>query len=335
MKAKIRVSLLILFSLGLISGCSETDSPSGSADSEALQSVDIMIDWKAEPTYAGFYLAKELGFYENVGLNVSIIEGNGASSTAQIIGSASDFDLGSSTGSATAIAISKDIPVVSVGVFYPNTPTVIYSIEPDEIETPSEIEGRSIGLIPGSTTYHEYIAFAEANELDREEIEEVNVGFDVAPLLNGQVDALMNYAELTPVQLRLDGYSVATIRLSSYGVNLYGLNFIANRSFMENNPHTVCKAFSATKRGYEVVKENPERAAEFFSRLFPEKDPEYVRQSMKIVSDQLWEGGFEGEAAQGWAATLDFLESRELISRRPAITEVQASGCDSLDYPAS
>jgi ABC-type nitrate/sulfonate/bicarbonate transport system substrate-binding protein len=153
-----------------------------------LEKVKILLDWKSEPTYAGFYIAKEKGYFKQQGLDVEIVEGNGATTSAQVIGSTDTYLLGSCSGAATAIARSKGIPIKSLAVLYPNIPTVLYSLTENPILKPTDMIGKRIGLASGSINVDEYRGVVAANKIDRTKIKEVGVGFDVAPLLTKKVD---------------------------------------------------------------------------------------------------------------------------------------------------
>eukprot|EP01036_Dinobryon_divergens_P048854 gene48854-65506_t len=100
---------------------------------DSLQKVEILLDWKALPTFGGFYLAREMGAFERRGLEVTFAETQGAISSAEMIGSGKQYWIGSSSGIATAIGRSKGVPVKSLAVYYAKTPTVIYTRGEDRI----------------------------------------------------------------------------------------------------------------------------------------------------------------------------------------------------------
>ena len=307
--------LSVLFSISvvvLLSSCAQQDNSDASTDGR--EKITLLLDWKSEPTYAGFYIAKKLGYFLEEGIEATIVEGNGATISAQLIGIGDEYVIGSNSGAATAIARSKGIDLKSTAVLYHEIPTVIYSLERRPIREPSDLIEARIGLIDGSITKDEYIGLIQANNLDRNEIIELSTGFDVSPLLSNQVDGLMNYAELTPVQLRIDGYPVVTMRLSDYGVSAYSLNLIANGKFANEHPETVSKITRAVTKGYEFVKNDPEQSARIFLDLFPEKSEEFVNASMKIVAQQI-DGEKVGEqSVEGWQMTIDTLESLGLLN---------------------
>jgi len=287
------------------------------------KAVKLLIDWKAEPTYAGFYLAKNQGQYSKRGFDVDIVEGNGATVAAQLVG-AGTYSIASCSGEATAIARAKGIPVKSLAVFYPNVPTVIYSRGDKPIRTPADLIGKTIGTINGSITLDEYRGLLAAQRLDRSKIKEIDVGFEVAPLLSHQVDGLMNYQELTPVELRLQGNDIVTMRLADYGIKAYSLNLISNDSTIAADPKMLRAIVDATIEGYRFVRENPEQAAAILSKLFPERKPEYVRASLAEVSKLLGPGSVGEQTKEGWTDSINTLQSLGLLAKPISIDEVMA-----------
>ena len=295
----------------------------GSQDQEKqFQKVQLLIDWKAEPTYAGFYLADQLGEFSKRGLDVDIVEGNGATTSAQVIGTGATYIIGSCSGAATAIARSRGIPIRSVAVYYPNVPTVLYSRADTPIRTPQDMIGRRIGLITGSITVDEYRGVLAANAIDRDTIKEVSVGWDVATLLTGKVDGLMNYEELTPVQLRLQGYDIVKMRFRDFGVRAYSLNLIVNEAAAEEHHRTIVAVIESVNAGYRYLRDKPEDAARIFSGLFPEKNPEYVRQSIAIVASLLGEGKIGLQTREGWQETIDTLDRLGLLDSEISVDDI-------------
>lgn len=287
--------------------------------------VTFLIDWKAEPTYAGFYIAKEKGFYRKRGIDIDIVEGNGATTSAQVIGSGQSSFIGSCSGEATAIARSKGIPIRSVSVLYPNVPTVLYSRGDTPIRRPEDMIGKRIGIINGSITLDEYRGLLAANHIDRSQIAEVDVGFEVAPLLQKKVDGLMNYQELTPVALRLEGHDIAEMRFADFGIKAYSLNVIVNDGASRKEEETIRAVVDGTREGYELLRRDPGQAAAIFSALFPERNKDYVRESIKIVARLLGTGEVGRQTVEGWQETIKMLSSLGLLAKAVTVDEVAAS----------
>lgn len=296
-----------LFVVSTLLGCS---GPSNSGD---VQRVQFLIDWKAEPTYAGFFLAQELGYFEAEGLDVSIVEGNGASTAVQVVGDGGANPIGTASGAATVIGVARGIPIKSVAVVYPEVATVIYSLARAPIRSPRDLSGRRIGLIAGSVTKDEFWAMIRANDVSPSSFDTVGVGFDATTLLSGQLDGLLNYAELTPVELSVRGDSVVTMPLRDYGVSSYGLNIIVNDRYLEEHPDVVRGVVTGATRGYAFLRSNPDSAAALFIRRFPERDPAFVRASIRVVAENLGRGDIGHQDQEGWSRTVATLVQMGLI----------------------
>ena len=292
-----------------------------SAHAQPREKVELLIDWKPSPTYAGFFLAQQTGAFERRGLDVEIVIGHGASAAAEWIGRGDSTWIGSSSGAATAIARSKGAAIRSLAVYYRETPTVIYSLGQSGagsgILRPQDLLGRRIGLVPGSTTVDEYRALLAANKLDRARITEVEVGWDAQPLLDGKVDALIDYKEITPAELMAAGRKLEILRLADFGVDCYSLNLIVNAAaWADPRRRPVAKRIAeALAEAYEVVRVRPAAASASFMVFFPTMSPRYIELGMADVARELGAPPAGAQTRAGWQKTLATLGSLGLLQQ--------------------
>lgn len=288
------------------------------------QKVEILLDWKALPTFAGFYLAREMGAFERRGLEVTFAETQGAISSAEMIGSGKPYWIGSSSGIATAIGRSKGQPIKSLAVYYAKTPTVIYTRGEDRIAHPRDLYGKTLGLVPGSITNEEFRALLTANRLDRSKIKETTVTWNAYDLVEKKVDALIDYDEMAPAALIAEGRRITMIRLSDFGVKAYSLNLIVNDDAWADpvRREIARKVEEAVQEGYNLVRERPADAASHFSRLFPRLAPRYVDRSMATVSQQLSGPPTGQQTRAGWEATISTLDALGLLAKPVTVDDV-------------
>jgi ABC-type nitrate/sulfonate/bicarbonate transport system substrate-binding protein len=288
------------------------------------QKVEILLDWKALPTFAGFYLAREMGAFERRGLEVTFAETQGAISSAEMIGSGTPYWIGSSSGVATAIGRSRGQPIKSLAVYYAKTPTVIYSRGEDRIAHPRDLYGKTLGLVPGSITTEEFRALVAANRLDRSRIKEITVGWSAYDLVEKKVDALIDYDEMAPSMLIAEGRRITMIRLSDFGVKAYSLNLIVNDAAWADpvRREIARNVQEAVQEGYNMVRERPADAASHFSRIFPRLAPRYVDRSTATVSQQLSGPPTGQQTRAGWEATINTLETLGLLAKPITVDEV-------------
>jgi len=296
----------------------------GLGRSQSLENVDLLLDWKAAPTYAGFYIARETGAFRKRGVDVRLVEGHGATVAAETIGKGKDYWIGSSSGAATAIGRAKDQAVRSLAVYYRRTPTVVYARPEDHIDAPRDLYGKKVGLVKGSVTVDEYRALLVANRLDRSRITEVDVDWSAKALLDHTVDALVDYEEITPAELLAAGTKVSIMRLADFGVRLYSLNLIVNDDAWATPGRKAVarKIAEALQEGYGLVRDKPREAATIYKRLFPDVAPAYVDQSMITVSRQLGTLQIGLQTRVGWEDTLKILTTLGLLDRPVGPEEV-------------
>ncbi len=292
--------------------------------SQSLEKVNLLLDWKAAPTYAGFYIARDMGAFRKRGLEVQLVDTHGATSSTEMIGKGQEYWIGSSSGAATAIGRAKEQAVRSLAVYYRRTPTVIYSRAGDHIDAPRDLYGKKIGLVPGSVTVDEYRALLIANRLDRKRITEVEVDWSAKALIEHQVDALIDYEEIAPAELMAQGTKITIMRLAEFGVRLYSLNLVINDEAWANPARRAIarKIVEAMREGYGVVRDHPRDAATTFKRLFPDIAARYVDISMVTVGRQLGTLQIGLQTRVGWEDTLKILTSLGLLARPVGPEEV-------------
>lgn len=294
----------------------------------SLDKVEILLDWRALPTYAGFFLAREMGAFERRGLSVSFAETQGAQASAEAIGAGKTHWIGTSSGIATAIGRSRGVAAKSLAVYYQRTPTVVYSRSEDRIAHPRDLAGKTLGLVPGSITGEELRAMFLANRLDPDSFRRSTVDWSPTALVDRKVDALVDYEEMGPSELVAEGRRITMIRLADFGVRLYSLNLvIADAAWADPVRREIAgKIVEAAQEGYGMVKERPGDAAIHFSNLFPRLSPRYVDRSMVTVAQQLSGPPVGLQTRAGWEATLKTLQQLNLLARPVTVDEVAILG---------
>ncbi len=297
-----------------LSGCG------GDATEEGLTRVDLLLDWKPQMEQAGFVTANAKGYYRDAGLSVDMHEGQGATTTAAMVGSG-QYGLGLSSGGATIIARSKGARAVSLALINQHSPTVIFALASAGINEPADLVGKRIGLTKTGVKYDEYRALMNRLGIDRSAIEEVDLRKSVAPLLSGVVDAMLGYTEDQPVLVELQGEDVARIPMHEYGVDILSTNIIANETFVAEHAD-LCSAFvAASLKGWKYAVEHPEEAARAYLERYPESSPEFVRANFQqfrhlLFSEHTDSLGLGAQTLEGFAATEALLAELGIIDRR-------------------
>jgi len=291
------------------------------------QKIQLLLDWKTQMEHAGFLVAQEKGLYTARGLAVEILAGKGAPTTARLVGNGT-YVLGVSSGSATVMARTKGIPVVSVAMINQHSPVVVYSLKERDLTKPRDLVGKRIGVNIGGTKHREFQAFLRRVGITEESIQlmgmtESNPG----PLLAGQVDAMLGYTEDQPVTVELRGMAVNRISLASHGIDLYSTNIIANETYIKKHPEVVRAFVQASLEGWAHAIDNPAEAVRIYTGAFPESDVTFnhanFTQLMPILHSKDVEiSGLGSQTTSRWQHTQDILFDLNLIEKKVSIADL-------------
>ena len=166
---------------------------------QAQDEFTLQLKWVTQAQFAGYYYALENGYYEEEGLNVTINPGGPDVNPIQVlIGGGADATvewLGNPLATREA-----GTPIVNIAQFYTRSGLGLTCPASTGIAAPQDLAGHKVG-----TWFfgNEYPTFAFLNNLgfsyegESPDVEVVKVGFNVDPLLNGEVDCIttMTYNE--------------------------------------------------------------------------------------------------------------------------------------------
>ena len=268
----------VVFFVGRESG-SSADGP---------KSVTLVLDYVPNTNHTGFYVARELGYYEEAGLDVTIIEpGDNDAATLCAVGKA-EFAVTYQENVTYARAAAEPLPIRAIATIVQHN-TSGFVFRPDSgIESPKDFEGK---------VYAGWQAPSEAAVLDAV-MTKYGADFDALTMVGASGSGLDSMTNGIDIQWEFEGWSVINDRMKGYDVGYLPVNqldsrldyytplIITNEDMIANNPETVEKFAEATKRGYEYAIAHPDSAAEILGKVIPETDMEFLKESQRYLSAQ-------------------------------------------------
>lgn len=298
-------------------------TPDGDGEEETgeLVSIQLPMAYIPDPQFAPFYVAVERGYYEDAGFEVEFdysFETDGIA----LVG-AGELPFAIVSGEQVILARAQQLPVVYVMAWYQDFPISVVSRESAGIETPSDLEGRSVG-IPGffGASYVGYVGLLSAAGVDAEAVEAEEIGFtQLEALLNDRVEAVVGYTNNEPVQLRQQGEAINVLDVSEY-IDLVANGLISNETTIEENPEMVQRFVDATMRGLRDTLEDPEAAFEI-SKAYVE-DLDDSRMAVLEASLPLWQAEELGVTDLArWQQTEQILLEADLLDE--AVPDLEAA----------
>lgn len=252
-----------------------------SAWSAELEPVTLQLKWKHQFQFAGYYAAKEKGFYRDAGLDVSIVEAAPGMDPAQeVISGRAQFGVGTSE---LILNRYRGDAVVVLGVIFQHSPLSLVVLADSGIDNIHKLIDRKVMIEPSSAELFAYL-FQEG--FTQKAFNLQHHSFDLNDLLSGKTDAMSAYVTDEFYLLKQQGraYSQFSPRMS--GIDFYGDNFFTMESELEQHPQQV-KAFrDATLRGWRYAMQNPEEIVQLIYQRYSQRHSvEHLQFEAKAMHD--------------------------------------------------
>lgn len=228
--------------------------------------IKVQLKWLHQAQFAGHYVAAQQGYYQEEGIEVELLPFDFASSPIERV-VAGEVEFGVTGADELLIARAKGAKIRALAVIYQYSPVVAYALSSSGIREPRDMVGKRLGMEPVINVESLMRAMIERQGVDFErEIKVVKIGFDVDPILNGEVDIGTGYETNEPIQVEATGREVNIIAPYKYGIKMYGDVLFATEEMIENNPELVQGFVRATLKGWEEALADPRVGVEMTLR---------------------------------------------------------------------
>lgn len=307
-----------------------------SAESDAgdgqLTPVTVQLKWVQQAQFMGYYAAKELGIYEDFGLDVTILPGGSVDVVDEVDSGRAQFgDVWTSTAMS---AIANGASVMSVAQWYQNSGMTLVSMK-DTVADPTKVsEGEVVGNWGGGNEY-EMQAYLASLGLP---IDYVAEDYDMQQLIDGELtwSSAMTYNEMG--LLFEDGYTMDDLNvlyMEDEGFGMLEDCLIVDTAWAEENEDTVVAFLEATSLGWAWCLENTAAAG---SLVFNAEDTantvsEYHQQfeaaevAKLIVGDNITIGDRSTYNMLGYLDADKYAQTYDILSQYVDVSNIDATKC--------
>ena len=236
-----------------------------------LKPIKFSLPWVPEGSNLFTYVAKEMGFWEKHGLDVSIARGSGSVAAAEAVGTGK-FDFSMCAPLAGILQVVKGLPIVSLAACAYDATMGIGVLDDGPIKTVKDLEGRQLGGTATSGEFPFLPAFAEKAGIDLSKVTIVQVDNKVRNrlLTEHKVDAISGFATTFLAEYVATGTKAHAILYSHYGIPNYGNTIITQPQRVAADPE-LCAAFvDGMMQGLKATMLDPKAAIGILFKAVPE-----------------------------------------------------------------
>ena len=285
------------------------------SNEQELIDISLALDWYPNSNHAGIYYGIDNGYFEENDINVDVYTPSDPASILQTVASGRD-EFGISYQPDLLLARSEGIPVVAVHSIVKTPLNSIMTLGDSGIDNPSKLKNKTIGYPGIPLNIGILSSILEEQDLTIDDVELVDVGFDLVPaLLSERVDAIIGaFWSHESILIELEGREVNILKFEEWGIPKYHeLVLVTSEEYFKNNEEIVEKFVDAFSRGYEKSIENNDESMEALIAAFPEVNVELETQGIKLLSP-LWQESFDSDGMDSWNKFGDWMKDKGLIS---------------------
>ncbi|MBX2878748.1 MAG: ABC transporter substrate-binding protein [Granulosicoccus sp.] len=238
--------------------------PSWAADDLTLQ-----LKWVTQGQFAGYYVAKDKGYYEEVDLDVTINPGGPDIAPPQVIAGGGADVIIDWMPSALA-SREKGVPLVNIAQPFKRSGMMLTCLKETGITQPEDFKGRTLGVWFFGNEYPFLSWMSQlgiSTDGGDEGVTVLKQGFNVDPLLQKQADCIstMTYNEYWQViDAGIAEDELVVFKYEDQGVSTMedGLYVLEENLSDESFVDKMARFVSASMKGWDYARENPDEAAE-------------------------------------------------------------------------
>ena len=224
------------------------------AGGEPPNRVVLALKWHPQFQFAGYYAAQARGYYAEEGLEVEFTTPtNGVYPVETVLSGKAHYGV---TSADLVKARVAGQPVVALAVLFQHSPIILMSRKDRELAYLADYVGKTVMGSPDDLPEIKAMFLKEG--IDPGRIRFVPHTWTVDALVNGEVDATVDYIANEPYQLRARGVEPRIIRPIDYGIDFYADTLFTTEEEIRRHPERAAAFRRASLRGWEYALEHVE-----------------------------------------------------------------------------
>jgi len=227
--------------------------------SEKMQNVSLKLQWLDQFQFAGYYIAKEKGFYKDVGLHVDIKGFKmGDDPVKEVLSGKVQYGTGRTS---LIIDKSKGKNIFLLASIFQSSPMVLISKKSSGINTIEDFKGKSI-MLTGTETSAGIFGMTNSRGIHAKDMKIIKSKNKIQNLVNNNVDIISGYDTNQVYTLKKLGIDINVFNPKDYGFDFYGDILFTNEDEAINHRDRVIKFKQASLRGWRYAFSHIDEAVE-------------------------------------------------------------------------
>lgn len=231
-----------------------------SLHAKALKRITLQLSWFDQFQFAGYYMAKERGFYEEVGLEVEIKPFRfGVDIPQKVSEGVFDFAVGRET---LILERTENKNIVALYALFQATPLVLLSTKESQINTIDDFKNKRVMTTIDDSSEVSLKSMINSHNLQLNELTFLKHTHNIMDLVNKKTDVISAYLSKAPYELEKKGIAYNVFDPKKFGFDMYSDFLYTSERLISSDPNTVYLFKQASLKGWEYAYSNIQESAE-------------------------------------------------------------------------
>lgn len=215
----------------------------------AATAMTMQAAWINDAEFAGYFIALDQGYYTDEGLDLTYLSGGpDVIPESTIIANRADLALTTPDTTIKAI-VDQGAPFKIIGAQYQKNPIGIVSRASEPINAPADLVGKTLAVPPVNVISVE--AMLKLNNIDKESVNIVPYAYDPTPLIQGEIDASLDFTTNVPYSIKQQGVEATSFLLYDFGFTIYNDTVVVTEETLANKRAELVAWLRASRKGWD------------------------------------------------------------------------------------
>ncbi len=259
------------------------------------QKISLQLLWKHQFEFAGFYMAKEKGFYKDVGIDLTLKEyKSGIDIQNDVANQKSTFGIAYPNIILNKLLGSK---LVLLNSICQTSPHVFITLESSGIKSISDFKNRTLMMEDNVIKTAPLLSMLYSHNVTPKDIKMVKPSFNIKDLINGKADIYSAYLSNEIYQLNKLGVEYKIWDPKDYGFDFYNDILFTSSNLIKKDPKLVANFQEASIKGWKYAFNNIDETIDIILKKYNTQNK--TREALKYEATILKTLAFQDNISLG------------------------------------
>ncbi len=259
------------------------------ANAKDLQKISLQLQWKHQFEFAGYYMAKEKGFYKKANLDVDIKEFDfGINVTDDVIKGKSTYGVNYPS---IILERSKQKEIILLSAILQSSPHALVSLRSSNIKSIKDFKDKRIMIGNDAVETAAFKAMLKSENINFKDMKLLPNSFNIHDLINGKTDVTSIFTSNELFILEKENIAYDIWHPKDYGFSLYEDLLFTSEKELESNPKRVKAFVEASLKGWKYAFNNIDETINLILKKYntQNKTKEALEYEAKILKELAYE----------------------------------------------